>query len=218
MNYFIPLLTLLLFTGFRPPDKKTAKVGAPIKITWTDSIPGDFSFTKEWSYFDGVYLNAFGQLSCDGLCPPETDAMKDSLGRIYDDSLARFYSIIDTSHQMHTISCEAWCYEWDGSDYISGRKINKDSFFFRTAGGIATHCSLHLLIVKSKCIPAIYLNSIVPGGSGIYPCTGGYIHIDRRLWKKGIFKADFSFQFEHKENPAQPMFWKGRTYTRIENL
>lgn len=41
------------------------------------------------------------------------------------------------------------------------------------------------------------------------------ISIDKKLWKEGIMKAVFSFDFEHKENPKEPIYWKGRIYSKI---
>jgi hypothetical protein len=82
----------------------------PVKVEWVKNLEGDFSFSHNWSYPFSVYLNEHGQLSCDGLCPPESDLMQDSTGRIYDDSLASFYKLIDNTHQFHTIECVAYCY------------------------------------------------------------------------------------------------------------
>ena len=187
----------------------------PITIEWVDNLSGDFSFTNNWSYPEGVYKNEYGQLSCDGLCPPEIDAMIDSTGRIYEDSLQAFYTIIDTTHQTHSIQSEAWCYEWAGTDFIEVFRKSKDSVNCFTMTGIATHSSLQLEIIKNTCYATIELNSIVPGGDAKYYCTEGYITIDKKLWEEGIMKSEFSFNFGHKENPKKPIYWKSKIYAKI---
>ncbi len=209
----------LVFFSFYSCQQKTKKAvnsaSAPITIKWADNISGDFSFTKNWSYKEGIYLNDYGQLSCDGLCPPEIDALKDSTGRIYENSLHAFYKIIDTAHQAHSIQCEAWYYEWAGTDFIETIRKSDDSTICNTASGIATHCSLHLDIIKDICSAEINLKSILPKGDTVFYCTDGHITIDKKLWKEGIMKAEFSFNFEHKENPEKPIYWKGKIYSKI---
>ena len=100
-----------------------------IPINWTDTLAGDFSFQNKWKYPDGVIINEFGQLECDGICPPEIDNMKDKNGKIIKDSLDAFYRIIDTLHQFQSILTDAWCYEWDGTDFITVRKIDDETYF-----------------------------------------------------------------------------------------
>ncbi len=210
---------LILFSSYLWAQNTIGNVkiaSVPITIKWVDKLSGNFSFTNNWSYPEGVYKNEYGQLSCDGLCPPEIDAMKDSTGRIYEDSLQAFYKIIDTTHQKHSIQCKAWCYEWVGTDFIEVFRKNKDSVNCFTMTGIATHCSLLIDIIESTCHAAIDLNSIVQGADSKYYCTNGYITIDKRLWKEGIMKAKFSFNFGHNENLKKPIYWKGKIYAKIK--
>lgn len=219
MKNSVIIFVLLLFSSYLwgQNTKGTVKTASiPITIKWVDNLSGDFSFTNNWSYPEGVYKNEYGQLSCDGLCPPEIDAMKDSTGRIYDDSLQAFYKIIDTTHQVHSIKSKAWCYEWAGTDFIEVFRKSKDSVHCFTMTGMATHCSLHLDIIKNTCYAAIDLYSIVQGGDAKYYCTGGYITIDKKLWKEGTLKAKFSFNFGHNENPKKPIYWKGKIFAKIK--
>jgi hypothetical protein len=219
MKNSVIIFGLILFSSYLwgQNTKGTVRSASiPVTIEWVDNLAGDFSFTNNWSYPEGVFKNEYGQLSCDGLCPPEIDAMKDSTGRIYEDSLQAFYKIIDTIHQTHSIQCEAWCYEWAGTDFIEVFRKNKDSINCFTMTGIATHCSLQLDIIKNTCYATIDLNSIVQGGDAKYYCTDGYITIDEKLWKEGIMKAEFSFNFEHIENPKKPIYWKGKIHTKIK--
>ena len=169
----------------------------------------------KWSYPEGIFRNNYGQLTCDGFCPDEIESMKDKNGRIIKDSLTSFHKLIDTAHIPHSISSTAWCYEWDGIDFIDAIK-NVDTIFLATALNEATHCSLQLSIAGVYCYPLINLISIVKGGSGIYYCTDGSITIDKTLFQKGIVKEIFSFNFKHEENPKEPMFWKGKIYAPIK--
>jgi hypothetical protein len=210
---FFCFLLLVAYTSFG----QSKKAITPIKINWVSSVKGDFSFTKKWSYPEGVELNEHGQLSCDGFCPPEAYAMIDSTGKICTDSLTAFYNIVDTSHQSYSIQCKAWCYEWAGTDFIEAIQKSADTIYCYTLLNAATHCSLQLNIVGDKCFAFIDLNSVVKGGSAKYNCTNGYITVDKSLWKKGIVKAIFSFNFEHKENPKKPIYWKGKFFTRIKS-
>jgi hypothetical protein len=193
------------------------KTSIPIKIKWVSNIKGDFSFAKKWSYPEGVEVNEYGQVSCNGFCPPETDAMMDSKGRIFKDSLTAYYKTVDTSHQSYSIDCKAWCYEWAGADFIEAVRKSADTIYCYTLLNAATHCSLQLNITGDNCYAIIELNSVAKGGNARYYCRNGSITIDKDLWAKGIMKAMFSFNFEHKENPKKPMYWKGKILTKIKS-
>ncbi|HEV8081144.1 MAG TPA: hypothetical protein VGP43_10545 [Chitinophagaceae bacterium] len=195
---------------------QTKKTATPVKIKWVLSVKGDFSFVKKWSYPEGVEVNEFGQLSCNGFCPPETEAMFDSTGKIAKDSLTAFYKIVDTSHQSYSIDCKAWCYEWAGADFIEVVRKSVDTTYCYTLLNAATHCSLQLNIAGANCFAIIELNSVVKEGNARYYCRNGYITIDKNLWKKGIMKAIFSFNFENKENPKKPIYWYGKIFTKIK--
>ena len=214
MKCLIFLYSLLLTASSSFGQSK--KAATPIKIKWASSIQGDFSFVNKWSYPEGVELNKYGQLSCDGFCPQEAYTMIDSTGKIFKDSLTAFYKIVDTSHQSYSIKCKAWCYEWAGTDFIEAIHKSADTVYCYTLLNAATHCSLQLNIVGDKCFAIIDLNSIVKGGSANYNCTDGYITVDKTLWNKGIMKAVFSFNFKHKENPKKPIYWNGKILTKIK--
>jgi hypothetical protein len=209
---FICSLFLMPYSSFG----QIKKAVTPVKIKWVSSINGDFSFVNKWSYPEGIELNKYGQLSCDGFCPPEADAMIDSTGKIFKDSLTAFYKVVDTSHQYFSIQCKAWWYEWAGTDFIEAIQKSVDTVYFYTLVNAATHCSLQLNIVGDNCFTVINLNSIVKGRSANYNCTSGHITVDKNLWKKGVVKAVFSFDFEHKENPNKPIYWKGKIFTKIK--
>lgn len=209
-------LTIGLISCGLSSDKNEKVKPEEIEISWVDNLAGDFSFTKNWDYPEGIYKNEFEQLSCDGLCPPEIDRMKDENGKIHEDSLTAFYKLVDTTHQYHSIQSDAWTYEWAGANFVAVTKKNADTTICYTHNNVATHSSLILTIIKDKCIPTIELNSITRTGRKIYNCKGAHIEIDKSLWEKGILKANFEFVFDHSENPKKPMYWKGKIYATID--
>jgi hypothetical protein len=186
-----------------------------IKIQWIVDLQGDFDFRTKWSYPEGVYRNEFGQLSCDGLCPQETESMKDSTGKIYTDSLSRFYQVVDTTHQYHSIECEARGYEWSGTDFITATQTNQNHLMCFTQATAGTHSSLILEIIDDLCLPRIDVKSISTPGEKSYFCKSGCIKIDKDLMNKGILKAEFQFDFNNSDEPDRNMFWKGKIYTAI---
>lgn len=187
-----------------------------IHIEWVNDLKGDFDFRTKWSYPEGIYRNQFGQLTCDGMCPEEIKSMMDNDGKINSDSLVRFYQLVDTTHQYHTISCEAWCYEWAGTDFIKAKQTNKNQIVCSPVMNSGTHCSLIIDIKDDICVPRIELMSIAAPGLKNYYCKGGFIRIDKNSWIKGIIKAQFTFDFNNTDDPEQEMFWKGKIYTTIE--
>jgi hypothetical protein len=214
--YFL-LATIGLISCRQITDRKSTKDIGEIHIEWTENLTGDFSFKENWSYPEGVYINEFGQLSCEGLCPSETEGMQDKNGKIFDDSLDAFYKLIDTTHQYYSIMNEAWCYEWAGTNFITVEKTGYESYNCYTHNNAGTHSSLNLKILNDECSPTIEMKSINKSGLKTYNCNGGQIKIDKNLWKKGIMKAEFNFTFNHVENPSKPMFWKGKIFAKIEN-
>ncbi len=187
-----------------------------IVIDWVDKVEGDFSFTNKWSYPEGVYLNEFNQLSCDGLCPLEVDDMKDGRGRIFLDSLKSFYTLVDTTHRVHTINCQAHCWEWAGTDFIECRKQKGDTIDCFTLCNASTHSSLVLQIATPNCLPQIELTGIISGGDLISKCTGGFIKIDKGLWERSVMKAIFNFEFEGTDNEKKPFYWEGSIYAKVQ--
>ncbi len=211
------LLAALLFSCFSTVGKSEKLEDGAVGINWLENLSGSFSFAKNWDYPEGVYRNGFGQLSCDGLCPDEIDRMKDEHGRIWKDSLARFYQLVDTTHQFYSIKSETNSYEWAGTNFLTAERIHKDTIRCFADNNAATHSRLELLISKNKCFPAIKLNSIAsPAKTIIYRCKKGKIEIDRNLWNNGILKAKFDFTFDNPENLRQPLFWKGKIYAKIK--
>ncbi|WP_280647231.1 MULTISPECIES: hypothetical protein [unclassified Dysgonomonas] len=188
-----------------------------VRIEWVDNLQGDFSFTERWSYPENVFRNDYGELVCDGICDDVLFSMRDTDGRILPDSIERYYQLLDTTHYYHTIESDADCYEWDGTDFAYAHRSSNDTVYCYTACGVSTHSSLRFMITEDNCIPSIELNSIADGGIKYYNGKNGWIRIDRTLWQKNILKAEFDFTFDNSDDIENPMRWKGRIYTKIDD-
>ena len=187
-----------------------------ISIKWVDNIENDFSFKDKWSYPEGVYKNKFGQLSCDGICPPEIDRMKTEEGKIYPDSLKAFYKVVDTTHLFHSIKSEAWTYEWTGTDFMTFKMQADNSIIGESYCNVSTHSSLNIKIKNDSVIAWIDFNSIRNLGQHRFPMTHGQITIDKKKFDQGIIKADFDLKFANTLNQEKEMYWKGLIYSKIE--
>lgn len=197
-------------------DSRMSKKDFKIKTQWVDKLDGDFNFKTKWNYPEGIFRNQFGQLSCDGFCPQGIESMIDTNGKIYSDSLNKFYQLVDTTHQFHSISCNTSCEEWAGTDFITITRLNKNHIICSTLANAGTHCCLILEINKETCIPKIEINSISSPGTKNYYCKSGFIKIDKEFWKQGILKADFDFNFDNTDSPDRKLFWKGKIFSEIE--
>ena len=213
------ILFILWVVGLIPYGKISEKTQnqKEVQIQWVDDLAGDFSFQEIWSYPEGIFRNEFGQLVCDGICPPETENMKDEEGKIFTDSLLPYYKLIDTTHLFHSIHSEANAYEWAGTNFIKAKRINNDTIICFTHNNVSTHSSLNLILTQNTVAPTIILESItLPDEKKIFNCIGGEMIIDKKLWKTGILKATFDFHFNDSKNPNKPMYWKGKIYAKIE--
>ena len=211
MKYLLFLFIIIAFNACDKPIEALQR--GELAIEWTDSLQGDYSFTKEWDYPEGVYRNEFGQLSCDGFCPEGIDRMRDSMGIIFKDSLTAFYAMVDTTHEAHTLKSETNCYEWAGTNQIMA--LLSDTLKCYSLCNAATHCSLQFYITGNKCRPVISLNSIHSGEKKIDDLANGYIKIDKPKFKRGILKAEFEMKFNNSAEPDKPMWWKGKMYASI---
>ncbi|MGL4599710.1 MAG: hypothetical protein ACRCYO_19445 [Bacteroidia bacterium] len=209
------VLCLFLFGHGLPVNiEKTS----PVTIIWTDSLVGNFSFTKNWSYPQGVEKKQDGKAGCadGGFCPQRCYGMLDEHGLVLKDSAAIFYTLLDTTHLTHTIRCDAWCYEYAGTDFMEVTRKSADSVFCYTLCDMATHSSLQFDLVNGVCFPKLVLNSIVAGGDAVFLCKKGTMTIDRSCWKKGILKASFHFDFDYENTQEQNMYWSGLIYAPIK--
>lgn len=119
-------------------------------------------------------------------------------------------------YPKHTLSCDAWCYEFAGASEINVKQISKDSIECWTTPNQATHSTLNFYIINNTVKNArIELIGIVNHNS-TYPCTLGSMKIDKEFIKKNVLKADFNMEFNHPENPKKKMYWKGKIVAKIE--
>ncbi len=167
----------------------------------------------------GGYKNEYGQVSCDGFCPDKAESMKDSMEKIYPDSLASFYRLIDTTHQYHSAWCKSDCFEFGDANYIEVQKKSKDTVVCYTMCNASTHCSLRMVIVKDYCFAKVQLRSVSDGRNYQTPkafsATVGIMVIDKTLWEKGILKASFNFYLTSQSH-IRKINWQGKAYKKIE--
>lgn len=206
---FVFLLTILFFPNRSNQNRNW------IAIDWVNEIGGDFSFKNQWSYPEGVYLNRFGQLSCDGDCPPEIDRMKDDKGRIYTDSLQAFYQKVDTTHIYHSIKSKASAYEYSGTKFIKFEKKPDNSIFGKTMFNVGTHSSLNIKIKNDSVTAWIEYNGTTDPRKYIFPLKEGQIKIEKLNFNKEIIKAKFNLEFVNTLNENEKMYWIGLIYSEI---
>ena len=192
------------------------KDNSKIAVNWVNNLEGDFSFTEKWEYPEGIYKNEFGQLSCDGLCPPEADKMKNKNGKIIPDSLDAFYQLVDTTHLFHTFKSETNAYEWFESNFIKFRKLDDNSISGRSLTAISTHSSLNIDVRNDSATALIDYNSIVDTTKYRSLMKKGEIFIDKFSFKKGIIKAEFNFRFLNTKEKEQEIYWKGLIWCPID--
>jgi len=88
--------------------KTTDTNGFSIPISWFNELKGDFSFTNNWEYADGIELNDYQQIIC-WKCPPRAQKILDKRRKVPTDSLAVFYSLIDsTRHYSKDMAILLW--------------------------------------------------------------------------------------------------------------
>lgn len=214
---FLIFCTLACNGNKEPKKVKSTDDSTQFDIVWKDSLQGDFTFAKEWNYPEGVYKNQFGQLSCDGLCPPETDAMKDEDGKIYEESLQAFYKLVDTTHIYSTMQSESTAVEFTNSPQITVKRIDKDTIEAFTNLNSATHSLLKIKIINERYfVSTVELISVRNEDKLIYPCIEGTLEMDKTYWKKGFMKANFSFIFFDEQHPDKPIEWKGKILSEIK--
>jgi hypothetical protein len=186
-----------------------------IAVNYVAAVPGDFSFITQWSYNENVFRNRSGQLVCDGLCPERLLNLTDSTGRILPDSVQVYYSLFDTTHYYHTLSAKSSCSEFAGADFAFAQKQHDGSVLCYTTGGVATHCTLSFTLTADSCVASAALTSIIAGEDQNYPCKAGEISIEEELWKQGVLKAVFRFEFTEVFPGRGVIYWEGLVYCEI---
>ncbi|MCR9173227.1 MAG: hypothetical protein NXI10_12070 [bacterium] len=209
------LLSLQTAFGQYSEDVLDAKARS-IPISWGKHIQDDFSFRSNWSYPEGVYLNSYGQVSCDGFCPEEVSTMKDTTGRIYDDSLRAFYEIVDTTHNYHTLFARGALYEWAGSNYMNFTRNEDGTLKGVSECNAATHSRLNIIIAKDEVQAWVSYNGITERKTYVFPLKSGEFQLDKKLFKKGIVKATFYFEFENHLESLVPLNCEGMIYKKID--
>ena len=191
-----------------------------VELVWVDSIDADFSFTEDWDYEEGIYVNQWGQLSCDGFCPRAADAMKDDHGRIFDDSLAAFYAIIDTTHRYFTHESTARVYSYGESHYVTLEERG-GRLFLRTEMNMMAQSSLHLEInlnadgAEQFDAYLIYY-SLSDQPPRKFALVSGSIEISNLAYNNGMVKLEFDLEFESEKWDTEGLqTWNGKVLVEI---
>lgn len=209
-KYILPFLILLFLSFPIIPQEKG------IKIEWVNTLDGDFSFSQQWDYTDYVYKNDYGQLICDAICHPDTENMMDERGKIFEDSLHRYYQLVDTTHLYSSIECEASVYGWAGTNHLVLNKTDDKTFEANTLCRGGTYSSLYLILKNDTCIPTVkFFSPAGTEGTEYFRCKKGYIKIDKTLLDKDILKAEFDFSFDDPYNKDKNIYWRGKILSQI---
>lgn len=187
-----------------------------INIEWMPILEGDFSFSKEWVYPEGISKNEYGQLVCDGFCPPEVTKMMNSKGKIKKKFLNDFYEVVDTIHQFYSLESQSNCPEWLNPHFAEVVKNKDSTYTVSSLSDPATHISLIIEIKANSCYPKAELNSISSNENYTYTLDEGHFKVDKSYFDKGILKAEFDFKFKSDNPEKEPYFWKGKIYTEIK--
>ncbi|GHT28310.1 hypothetical protein AGMMS49574_02350 [Bacteroidia bacterium] len=207
------LLTALLFTGCITTGRHRQTAAIPVR--WASHLDGDFSFSEKWSYGEWIFKNQFGQLVCDGWCPPGTEAMHDTDGRIIEDSLTAYYQLVDTTHYYYTMTTND-PQTPDTLWHTQAERSGHDTVTCYTDMYGGAYTTMHIQIIKNRCFPLIQLISPEPDGDRVFPCTGGSFAIDQTCWQQGILKA--AYQFTFLDSAINQAFTrKGKIYAKIED-
>lgn len=204
----LPICFLLLLSCTDSNDNS-------IKIEWIDGLEEGFDFTEQWEYPEGIYRNDYGQLICDGICPPEIEGFADSNGKIPEDSLSLYYQFVDTTHTYFTFEGISNLYQLTNIKHAVAYEDKNDTVKCYTRCNASIHSFLEMKIIGDKCYPQLIILSITNEETEYLPCTGDFIKIDKPLFEKGILKAQFLFDFTNNEDPETPIWWKGLIYTKI---
>ena len=216
------LISLLLLIGIscKTNGEKTDSENK-IKIEWVENLNGDFSFKEKWNYREGIYRNQEGELRLDtGLFPPEIEGMinrmKDKTGKIYKDSLTKYYKIIDTTHVFHSIKSEANVYENTVYDHMEFKKMKNGGIKGETINNVSGYSHLHIKLENEYCYAWNDFKSFRDLGNHIFNLKSGKILIDKSLFQQGIIKAKFEFNFKNTLELRKKLSWKGKIYSKIK--
>jgi len=214
-------ISLLILIGIScKTNRKIVDSENKIKIEWVENLNGDFSFNQNWSFREGIYRNAKGELRLDTGISFEyrelVDKMKNNEGKIYADSLTKYYKIIDTTHIFHSIKSIANVYENTVYDHFEFKKNKNGEIKGETINFASGYSHLHIKLKNNYCYAWNDYKSIFGLGNHIFNLKSGRILIDKTLYQKGIIKAEFDFKFKNTLEKTKKISWKGKIYSKIK--
>lgn len=196
--------------NIRHPTVEEQSKGIKLKITWVDSISGDFSFTdRPVPKQNSLY---FQTPESDSLFEARIAGMSNDDNLIINDSLEVFLSLVDTSRQYSIYSEQA---PYGGTEGVSYMFFSNDKLRITGFSGSYFGNSMNVIIENNTVSAWTVWDIVNSHGSWKYvqPLAGGYINVDRALYKKGIIKAEFDFLIG--EDGFDPEHWKGLIYGEV---
>ena len=197
--------------------------GVKLKIDWVENVQGDFSFTTKLigKESNSTYDYPTSMREKDSLLNSRLRSMRDSLGNSLPDSINLFHSIVDTSLH-YTIISQSEDSACSGTRMmrITGMENGIRAFFYCDEGSLRT---LHLEIIEDSL--SAWIEWVMVDSQGqrtiIIKLKEGKMKIDRGLFNKGIFKAEFNLVFESyfgfMDDPNEPKnTWEGLIYGKIQ--
>jgi hypothetical protein len=79
-----------------------------------------------------------------------------------------------------------------------------------------THSSLNLEFKGNEATAFIDFNGIRSTERLAFQCTGGFIKLDQKAFKKGMIKAEFELQFLNSLDESKPIYWNGVIATPVK--
>ncbi|MBL7812638.1 MAG: hypothetical protein JNL57_10485 [Bacteroidetes bacterium] len=191
------------------PGLLEAQTGADkVSIQWKDSVPGDYSFSREWSYNVNVFRNQKGQLVCDGFCDPQLEKLRTKDGIIPVKNRKAYYAAFDTSHFQCNAVISSTMPEFIGSRFFAIRNTG-DTFFLKTHGDPANHSWLELTLMGDSVKCNTRLLSISSDKNRHYEFLRGTVELDKNQYARRQLRGKFYLVFRESES-GKHMAWEGR--------
>ena len=181
----------------------------------------DSAFTKGWKYEEGIFVNKWGQLSCDGFCPREIDFMKGDQGRIFDDSLSSFYSFVDTTHRHFTLERNNEPYDYAEAHYIIVEKQD-GKLFLRSELNMGLNTRIQMEFdptSKDDVNFQAYLiyYSLSDQAPRKFELLSGDVEFCQEAYNEGFLQLKFDLDFETDEwSKEKFQKWDGKIFVALD--
>ena len=213
--FIIPILLSCVTSNKEFSSIKTTDTnGFSIPISWFNELKGDFSFTNNWEYADGIELNDYQQIIC-WKCPPRAQKILDKRRKVPTDSLAVFYSLIDSTRHYFSLDSRSTLTNMNNNHFITVKRYGDFTVEGFTKSRDSLNCSLFFRIKDDFINSWVYVKN--GNDTKIYTLKEGKFFTDKKVYENGFLKANFSFVYE-SENSFKAIFWSGKMYAKISGI